>query len=83
MLRPSTLQTSMLLLTTLVLAFAPFLAAGHIIEVSAGKKECFFEDLHSNDKVPGSLPPRLCFRFLKRILDDCNISSRRWWTSRY
>ena len=24
---------------------------GHTIEVLAGKKECFFEDLHANDQV--------------------------------
>jgi len=27
------------------------LASAHIIEVSAGNKECFFEDLHKNDKM--------------------------------
>jgi len=41
----------MVLLLSLVLTFAPFLVSGHIIEVNAGKKECFFEDLHANDKM--------------------------------
>ena len=27
------------------------LVSGHMIEVPASKKECFFEDLHVNDKV--------------------------------
>jgi hypothetical protein len=27
------------------------LCFAHLIEVPAGKKECFFEDLHQNDKV--------------------------------
>ena len=25
--------------------------SAHLIEVTAGKKECFFEDLHINDKM--------------------------------
>jgi p24 family protein beta-1 len=25
--------------------------SAHLIEVTAGKKECFFEDLHINDKL--------------------------------
>lgn len=27
------------------------LISAHLIEVTAGKKECFFEDLHVNDKM--------------------------------
>ncbi|KAH9943398.1 supernatant protein factor C-terminal domain-containing protein [Epithele typhae] len=34
-----------------VLLVFPLLVSGHMIEVSAGKKECFFEDLHVNDKM--------------------------------
>jgi hypothetical protein len=34
----------------------PALVSAHLIEVAAGKKECFFEDLHKHDKVwPGKL----------------------------
>lgn len=39
-----------------VLVIFPFLISAHSIEVPAGKKECFFEDLHVHDKV-GSPPP--------------------------
>lgn len=35
------------------LAFFAPLCLAHLIEVPAGKKECFFEDLHVNDKVRG------------------------------
>ena len=35
---------------SLLLVF-PLLVSGHMIEVPASKKECFFEDLHVNDKV--------------------------------
>lgn len=41
------------------LALFSALAAAHIIEVSAGNKECFFEDLHKSDKVPHLLVRRL------------------------
>lgn len=47
----------------------------HMIEVPAGKKECFFEDLHVNDKVCGSLGPQVLYL---RLLDDSNLSSRGW-----
>ncbi|KAK2466481.1 hypothetical protein APHAL10511_002123 [Amanita phalloides] len=33
------------------LALFSSLVSSHIIEVSAGNKECFFEDLHKNDKM--------------------------------
>jgi hypothetical protein len=33
-----------------ILTVLTFVAA-HLIEVTAGKKECFFEDLHINDKM--------------------------------
>ncbi|KDQ64668.1 hypothetical protein JAAARDRAFT_201974 [Jaapia argillacea MUCL 33604] len=35
----------------LILLFIPSLVAGHMIEVGASKKECFFEDLHRSDKM--------------------------------
>jgi hypothetical protein len=34
-----------------VLILLPLLVSAHSIEVAAGKKECFFEDLHVHDKV--------------------------------
>ena len=43
--RPHDLFSSLLILLIL-----PFISA-HLIEVAAGKKECFFEDLHINDKM--------------------------------
>ncbi|KAJ7117339.1 emp24/gp25L/p24 family/GOLD-domain-containing protein [Mycena crocata] len=35
---------------SLLLLLPPFLSA-HLIDVDAGKKECFFEDLHQHDKM--------------------------------
>ncbi|KAH9848508.1 supernatant protein factor C-terminal domain-containing protein [Lenzites betulinus] len=35
----------------LVILVLPVLVSGHLIEVPAAKKECFFEDLHVNDKM--------------------------------
>ncbi|KAF8165022.1 emp24/gp25L/p24 family/GOLD-domain-containing protein [Crassisporium funariophilum] len=34
-----------------ILITLPFLVPAHLIEVQAGKKECFFEDLHVHDKM--------------------------------
>lgn len=46
------LYTPTLSLMWLSLLFVfPLLVYGHMIEVPASKKECFFEDLHVNDKV--------------------------------
>jgi len=42
---------SLSLLCILVLALLQTFVSAHMIEVVAGKKECFFEDLHVNDKV--------------------------------
>ncbi|KAG5654060.1 hypothetical protein H0H81_007786 [Sphagnurus paluster] len=41
------------LLTTCLtlLAVIPILVSAHLIEVNAGHKECFFEDLHKHDKM--------------------------------
>ncbi|CAL1700560.1 unnamed protein product [Somion occarium] len=38
-------------LWTLFLAVLPTFVLSHMIEVPASKKECFFEDLHVNDKM--------------------------------
>jgi hypothetical protein len=38
-------------LATLLMPCLSLPAFGHIIEVLASQKECFFEDLHVNDKV--------------------------------
>ncbi|KAF8803824.1 supernatant protein factor, C-terminal domain-containing protein [Phlegmacium glaucopus] len=35
----------------LILTILPSFISAHLIEVAAGKKECFFEDLHINDKM--------------------------------
>lgn len=67
---------SILILPTFVLA--------HLIEIPAGKKECFFEDLHVHDKVS-------VFRCVHKVflpdssynLDDCDISGWRWRPPRY
>ncbi|KAJ7591328.1 emp24/gp25L/p24 family/GOLD-domain-containing protein [Mycena floridula] len=37
--------------TSLFLVFSVLLVQAHMIDVHAGKKECFFEDLHKNDKM--------------------------------
>ncbi|CCM01720.1 uncharacterized protein FIBRA_03785 [Fibroporia radiculosa] len=47
--RRYTLSSFVLCLSLIVLM--PALVSAHMIEVSAGKKECFFEDLHVNDKM--------------------------------
>lgn len=55
-------------------------AAAHLIEVSASKKECFFEDLHKNDQVlQFLLHSRSPAKY--RIIDDCHISSWGRWAS--
>ncbi|KAI0081824.1 supernatant protein factor C-terminal domain-containing protein [Panus rudis PR-1116 ss-1] len=41
----------LLALWALVLLVLPSFVFGHMIEVPASKKECFFEDLHVNDKM--------------------------------
>ena len=49
MLRPYTPTLSIMWLSLLLVL--PLFVSGHMIEVPASKKECFFEDLHVNDKV--------------------------------
>jgi hypothetical protein len=44
-------MTRLSLLCFALLWLFPTLATAHIIHVAASKKECFFEDLHRNDKV--------------------------------
>lgn len=39
------------LLCLTILVLLQSLVSAHMIDVVAGKKECFFEDLHKNDKV--------------------------------
>lgn len=46
------LRPSYTLIACLSLFFIlPSLVSAHLIEVEAGKKDCFFEDLHQHDKV--------------------------------
>ncbi|KAF8897261.1 supernatant protein factor C-terminal domain-containing protein [Infundibulicybe gibba] len=40
-----------LMLCLCILFIIPALVSAHLIEVVAGKKECFFEDLHEHDKM--------------------------------
>ncbi|KAF9008750.1 emp24/gp25L/p24 family/GOLD-domain-containing protein [Cyathus striatus] len=47
----SRLYTSFYLFLSLFLFLIPCLISAHLIEVPAGKKECFFEDLHVHDKM--------------------------------
>lgn len=55
----------------------PSLSLAHTIQVSAGKKECFFEDLHINDQVRVHFdPPVLSVLMPICPEDDCNLSSR-------
>jgi hypothetical protein len=42
------------MLSLLMLCLLPLVSA-HIIHVGASVKECFFEDLNENDKVPASV----------------------------
>lgn len=37
----------------------PTLISAHLVEVPAGKKDCYFEDLHTQDKV-FLFPPLTC-----------------------
>lgn len=39
------------LLYLIILVIMQSFASAHMIDVVAGRKECFFEDLHKNDKV--------------------------------
>jgi len=65
-----------------VLILLPLLVSAHLIEVSAGKKECFFEDLHVHDKVHMH-SSRSWWAQVGHVLDDCIIPSRRRGALRY
>ena len=54
MTRPYTSTLSIMWLALFLVL--PMLASAHMIEVPAAKKECFFEDLHVNDKVRRNQP---------------------------
>ena len=62
-----------------------WLAGAHMIDVPPGKKECFFEDLHVNDKVSRVLVfYTICILTYGRVVlcvDDCDVPSRRWRSS--
>lgn len=64
-----------------LLALLPALASAHMIEVPAGKKECFFEDLHVHDKVRPHTPHP--FNMPHSSPDDGHVSSRRRRPIRY
>ena len=66
-----------LTLWSLLLLVLPSIISAHMIEVPAGKKECFFEDLHINDKVRPHL--HVYANYLTRCIstDDRNLPSRR------
>ena len=54
------------------------MVSAYSIELPAATKECFFEDLHTNDKVCGKHVFVLLLRDAEQpILDDCNLPSRR------
>lgn len=65
------------------LAIVSTLTSAHSIEVPAGKKECFFEDLHVNDKVASAFHEVYPNSLLRFCSDDRNLSSRRGWSPRY
>lgn len=44
-------MSRMMRFALLLISFAIPISFCHIIEVRASQKECFFEDLHVNDKV--------------------------------
>jgi hypothetical protein len=72
-------------LATLLVAcgiLAAFVAA-HRIDIPAGGKECFFEDLHTEDKVraPSINNPKL--DLMAGTTDDSDVSSRGRRTPRY
>lgn len=79
--RPSFLAAA-LSIWAAVLLIAPAFVAAHMVEVAAGKKECFFEDLHVNDKVRLVLACTAASPHLIRP-DDRDISSRWWWAPRH
>jgi len=65
-----------------LLCFLQALVHAHMIDVVAGKKECFFEDLHKQDKVR-LVAVDTAYINRKFYVDDCYVSSRWWWTPRH
>lgn len=56
----------------------PALVSAHLIEVPAGKKECFFEDLHIHDKVRANGLKNMCLYINWTIfIDDSHVPGRR------
>jgi hypothetical protein len=45
------MRTSTIVRTVLGIASLALVAKSHTIDLQAGTKECFFEDLHTEDKV--------------------------------
>jgi hypothetical protein len=45
------MRTSTIVSTVLGIASLALVAKSHTIDLQAGTKECFFEDLHTEDKV--------------------------------
>ncbi len=71
--------TPTLAIMWLALLFVLPLVSGHMIEVPASKKECFFEDLHVNDKVC-PLSTINWVGFSPAYTDDGDVPSRRGWS---
>jgi hypothetical protein len=68
-------------LTLLLSMFSPALA--HMVEVSASKKECFFEDLHQHDKVRYLIIYPLQVSDITQSTDDSDLPSGRGRPSGY
>lgn len=77
---PRTYTHAALTLWTFLLLVLPSIVSAHMIEVPAGKKECFFEDLHKNDKVRQHIYVYAKCHTKSTSTDDCNLPSWRWWT---
>lgn len=65
-----------------ILCVLPSLVTAHIIHVAAAQKDCYFEDLHKNDKVDMHLGD-LEGDMLTECVDDSHIPSRRRRTLRH
>lgn len=63
------------------LSLVACIASAYMVEVPASRKECFFEDLHENDKARIRKPTAI--EVLTQTIDDSNLSSRRWGTHGY
>ncbi|KAF8681042.1 Supernatant protein factor protein [Rhizoctonia solani] len=61
--------------SVLVLLATSWLAGAHMIEVPAGKKECFFEDLHINDKAGLCLSDPINIALHKRLKESEGTAS--------